>query len=286
MAIAMRSHRVSVWFIGALILGATGCAARMPHVAVATQSRSIVRVQHRWLLLHLSRPPVTSPRRPLVVFVTGDGGWRGKDLDAFNHLIEWGYPVVAFSAPDYLNHLARAADSVHPAVLANDFAGVIDTARTNFGLPPAGPVVLTGVSRGADLVVVAAAQRALSAPVTGVLAVALTKEEEYVRHHRHGRRHGRAAPDDSDWVMAEPYALLPDVQAPVCVIQSAHDEYVPASEARSLFGPDTPTRRLYAIASRNHSFSDARDDLYEAMRTSLAWLAAPEGTAPAAGGDH
>src|SRR3954469_18037094 len=282
----MTFDRARLLLIGGLILGVTGCASRTPSVVLPTQSSSNVRVQHRWLLLHLSRPAVNTSRHPLVVFVTGDGGWRGKDLDLFNHLVEWGYPVVAFSAPDYLNHLASGAESVLPSVLANDFVGVIDIARRDFGLPPAVPVVLTGVSRGADLVVVAAAQGALRAPVAGVLAVALTKEEEFVRHHRHSGRQDGAAGADADWVMAEPYALLPDVHAPVCVIQSAHDQYVPAAEARSLFGPDTPTRRLYAIASRNHSFSDARDDLYEAMRTSLAWLAAPAGSAPAARGSE
>jgi hypothetical protein len=278
MTFAMTSNRAALLLIGGVVLGMDGCATRTPPLAVQTESRSIVRVQHRWLLLHLSRPPVNMPGHPLVVFVTGDGGWRGKDLDAFNHLVQWGYPVVAFSAPDYLNHLSDGAESVGPAVLANDFVGIIDTARKDFRLPPAGGVVLMGISRGADLVVVAAAEGALREPVAGVLAVALTKEEEYVRHHRHWDQN-RAVGKDSDWVMAEPYALLPDVQAPVCVIQSANDEYVPAAEARTLFGPDTSTRRLYAIASKNHSFSDARHDLYEAMRTSLAWLAGPAGAA-------
>jgi hypothetical protein len=48
--------------------------------------------------------------------------------------------------------------------------------------------------------------------------------------------------------------------------------YVSAVEARTLFGPDTDLRRLYAIQSRNHSFSDARAELYAAMRASLVWL--------------
>ena len=178
MAIAMTWRRASLLLIGGLLLGVTGCASRTPPVALPTQSRSIVRVQHRWLGLHLSRPASNTSRHPLVVFVTGDGGWRGKDLDAFNHLAGWGYPVVAFSAPDYLNHLAHGMESVLPSVLANDFIGVIEAARRDLGLPTELPVVLTGVSRGADLVVVAAAQEALRMPVAGVLAVALTKEEE------------------------------------------------------------------------------------------------------------
>jgi hypothetical protein len=260
------------WALLLAVVGiAPGCMGRPVLVRTPAQSRAVVRVQNRWLLLHLSRPAGGIDDRPMVMFVTGDGGWRGKDLDAFNHLVGWGYPVVAFSAPDYLNHLASGADSIRPGELARDLAGVIETARKDFGLRAGAPVLLTGVSRGADLVVVAAAQDALQVPVAGILAVALTKEEEYVRHRRPWRHDARAVATP-ELVTAAPYALLGRVQAPVCVIQSANDEYVPAAEARILFGRDTARRRLYAIDSRNHSFSDAREELYAAMRTSLAWL--------------
>jgi hypothetical protein len=278
---AMRLRGVPVVLLLGVVLAAPGCASGTPLVRDATQWHSIVRVQDRWLLLHLSRPLSTGTGHPLVIFVTGDGGWRGKDLDAFNHLASWGYPVAAFSAPDYLNHLAHGAGSIHPSELARDLAGVIETARGGFGLSAREPVLLTGISRGADLVVVAAAQSAMTAPVAGVLAIALTREEEYVRHHRRWRPGDEqsAASDGEELVMAAPYALLAQVRAPVCVIQSDKDEYVSAVEARTLFGPDTDLRRLYAIQSSNHSFSDARTELYAAMRASLVWLAGP--SAPA-----
>ena len=72
------------------------------------------------------------------------------------------------------------------------------------------------------------------------------------------------------------YAPLPATRrrrGTVCVIQSANDEYVTAAEARRLFRPDSDSRRLQALGARNHSFSDARDALYDAMRSSLLWLA-------------
>src|SRR5215217_9218236 len=116
----MRLRGLSLVLLAGVAVATPGCASRAPLLRDATQWRSIVRVQNRWLLLHLSRPLTTTAGHPLVVFVTGDGGWRGKDLDAFNHLASWGYPVAAFSAPDYLNHLAHGADSIHPSELARD----------------------------------------------------------------------------------------------------------------------------------------------------------------------
>jgi predicted alpha/beta hydrolase family esterase len=241
-------------------LGGAACAHLPKPVEPFSSSRTVVRVQGEWLSVRLSQPTAVSPQMPLVLFITGDGGWRGKDLDAFNHLIGWGYPVVGVSAPEYLRHLA--GELIGPQALADDIATIIAVGDKGLHLAASIPVLLVGVSRGADLVVVAAAQRSLRAPVQGVLAVALTKEEEYVRRRRR--------PEAS--LLARPYVALRRVVAPVCVIQSTNDEYVSAADARQLFGPDTNDRQFHAIESRNHSFSDARDELYATMRTSLHWI--------------
>jgi hypothetical protein len=60
---------------------------------------------------------------------------------------------------------------------------------------------------------------------------------------------------------------------PLSVIQSTHDSYLPAESARVLFGPDTNRRHLLAIQARDHTFSDARPAMYEAIEESLAWIA-------------
>ncbi len=215
--------------------------------------------------------------QPLILFVTGDGGWHAKDLDAFDHLIERGYPVVGVIAPDDLDHLGNGALQLPVQRLARDLAEVADTGRAHLGVSASTPVLLLGVSRGADLVVVAAAQGSLRPSVLGVLAVGLTKEEEYVRRLQ-GRRRPTSRPFDGgtgvdDPLLAHPYAALRRDTAPVCVILSTNDEYVTAVDARQLFGPDSNLRRLLAIDTRNHSFSDARDALYETMKQSFLWVA-------------
>jgi hypothetical protein len=212
------------------------------------------------LTLHLSAG-TPARRRELLVYATGDGGWRGKDRDVFNQLESWGYATAAFSAPEYLKHLPGDDGTTTPARLALDFAHIVDVARAALQMPDSLPVVLVGVSRGAGLVVVAAGQPGLQPELGGVVAMALTREEEYV--------HRRLVPD----VALELYTYLPRLgDVPLSVIQSTRDNYLPADDARELFGHDTPVRRFHAIDARNHSFGGARPELYATLRSSLDWV--------------
>ena len=239
-------------------------------LAVATPSiadRTIMLNSHA-LRLHFSRGAGGAPR-PLLVYATGDGGWHRKDLDLYRHLVGFGYPTVGFDAHDYVTHLGDG-DSTTPARLAADYERIISAAKETLQLPSGYPVVLVGVSRGAGLSVVAAGQRDLRPSIAGVLAVALTKEEEYVKRLGRLRRRGRppAGPE-----MVEVYDYLARLGAmPIAVVQSTRDNYLPADAARKLFGPDNPHRWFQPIQAGNHSFGGARPRLYDAMERSLTWI--------------
>lgn len=246
-----------------LVLTAMPVAACV-HAAPAVQLPRItderVQLNAHPLTLHLS-PGSAEHQGELLVYATGDGGWRGKDRDVYRQLQSWGYPTVGFSAPDYLNHLPGDDGTTTPARLASDFAAIIDAARPLLHVPQSGPVILVGVSRGADLAVVAAGQPGLQPELGGVVAMGLTREEEYV--------HRRRRPD----LALELYPYLRNLRdVPLSVIQSTRDSYLPADAARTLFGSDTPVRQFHAIEARNHSFAGARQAMYATLRSSLAWL--------------
>jgi fermentation-respiration switch protein FrsA (DUF1100 family) len=61
----------------------------------------------------------------------------------------------------------------------------------------------------------------------------------------------------------------------LAVIQSTHDQYVPAAESRRLLGSDTPTLRLYEVEAKDHGFSDARENLMQDLDDALRWLEEP-----------
>jgi len=173
-----------------------------------------------------------------------------------------GHPVLTVELPDLKRYAitTRTTDMIEDAaswmLRTPEFRGADDR------------IGILGISFGGGLSVVAAGQPLLQPELAGVLAVALTKEEEHVRFRR--RRSSNAT---GEALMLQTYDYLPNLKVvPIDVIQSTNDGYLPAAQARELFGPDTERRRLIAIESGNHSFSDAREELYAAMEQSLQWL--------------
>jgi pimeloyl-ACP methyl ester carboxylesterase len=205
------------------------------------------------LPIHMTKPPAPTGL-PLIVYATGDAGWKRGDRQTFDQLTSWGYPVACFGSREYLKHLGRGVKTITPMDLAHDYASIIDFAESQMGISNGAAVILVGVSRGAGLSVAAAAQDAIKSRIKGVVAIALTREEEYLD-------------------MYALYDHLPSIGSiPLAVVQSTHDNYLPAAQARELFGPDSERRQFHAIAARNHNFSDARVAMYNAIRASLTWI--------------
>ncbi len=257
--------RATRTLVALLLVAAAGAGASCAHAAGAAVSppRSFERqieINEHLLTLHLS-PPAQLHRDELIVYATGDAGWRGKDREVYQQLRAWGYATAGFSAPEYLKHLPGDDGTTTPSRLASDFSTIVEAARRSLQVAASSPVVLVGVSRGADLAVVAAGQQGLQAELAGVVAMGLTREEEYVHHMR------------EPMVALDLYQYLPQLgDVPLSVIQSTRDNYLPANDARVLFGQDTPLRVFHSIDARNHSFSGARPALYSTLRTSLAWV--------------
>lgn len=237
-------------------------ACAHPRPAVPDQ---FVTVNNHALRLHFENRD-TAPTRPLLVYATGDGGMHRKDLATYRHLAALGDPIVGFNAHDYVKHLGSASTTT-PERVAQDYTRIIEQARKALGVDVHRPVVLVGVSRGAGLSVVAAGQ--LCNAIAGVVAVALTQEEEYVRWYRHLP----LTHESHHAVMVDLYEYLAELGTlPIAVVQSTHDQYLPAEKAREEFGPDTSDRRLQAIEAANHNFGGAREQMYAAIQSAVGWV--------------
>jgi hypothetical protein len=76
--------------------------------------------------------------------------------------------------------------------------------------------------------------------------------------------------------MVDVYEYLAELgNLPIAVVQSTHDQYLPAAKAREQFGPDSPYRWLQAIDASNHNFSGARTSMYDAVQAALDWVVSP-----------
>ena len=116
-----------------------------------------------------------------------------------------------------------------------------------------------------------AGDEALRPGIIGAVAVALTREfDELTVSEEAKQRHGLTIDEEGRLHTYPAIARLGPL--PLAVIQSTHDGYVKAAESRVLLGPDTPTRRLYEVASRNHSFSGGRDALLRDLDAAMAWI--------------
>lgn len=273
--------------LGLLSVSCAPFSPRLQPVAPTREFTSRILIGGRPLDLHLARPlaapvapvaPMTSP--PLVLYASGDGGWFGAAVDMFHIIAADGYPVVGISSRSFMKLAAQRAP-LRPETLTSDYVAILAQARQALGLPADGPVVLTGWSRGASFAVIAAAQPTVRPSVRGVVAIGLTAAED-LRVDGDGDEDDDGPGDDATSPSPEPptargldtYQLLRRL-SPVrsAVIQATHDNYLPAAQARLLFGADAATRRFFAVDARNHRFSGGRAAFAAALTDALHWAA-------------
>jgi dienelactone hydrolase len=206
----------------------------------------------------------------LVVFTTGDDGWFGTSRAVFQHLADQGYLLAGFSAPEALGDIPRSDERISTARAAQGLKQLFAQAKQHLDLPDSTPIVMVGYSRGATVVAFTAVHPELREGVRGAVAIALTREADYLREPE-GERRPEIQVDDEGRIQLYP-ALRLLGSTPLAVIQSTHDSYVPAAESRALLGPDTPTLRLYEVEAKNHGFSDAREVLMRDLDEALQWV--------------
>lgn len=251
-------------------LACSACAGLQSKPGVYEISKSSLKEGSRRIPLIYARPAIVKHPDYLVVFATGDGGWRSVSLDVFDHLAALGYMCAGVNSPDAVKPVKRQGEKMSTAQAAERVKASFAEAKKAFGLPPSTPVIVVGFSRGATLVAFTALHPELRDQVRGAIALALTREADYLR--------------------APPAERAPDIQVdkqgriqiypalkflggtPVAIIQSTNDPYVPAAESRQLLGPDTPTLRLYEVESSGHRFGGALDKVIADVDDALAWI--------------
>ncbi len=207
----------------------------------------------------------------LVVFSTGDAGWLGVSGAVFERLAELGYYAAGYNAREMLKPIRESGEKVGLSRTAFWMDNLFARARRDMNLPPETRLILIGESRGAGFAVLAAASPRLQPQVAGTIAIALTRESDYLKAPDPANRQPQIQVDEKERIQLYPaIALAGDI--PLAVIQSAGDKYVPADEARQLFGPDTPTRRLYDVDARNHGFAGGRDEMLRDLEDALLWI--------------
>jgi len=266
------THRIAALATATALVAAVACSSRLPsRPEVFTQTREVIAPAGRALHLDLVKPRAATREGVLIFFATGDAGWADVSKAVFRHLAEDGYAIAAYDSREALRHLKRSRAKLTFPQTAKVIGAALAEAKAKLGLPDTTPVILVGNSRGAGMVVFGAGEPSLQATIAGAVAIALTRESDYLQAPEAADRPPSIEVDDRGGVLTYP-ALDRLGSIKIAVLQSTGDSYVPAAEARTLFGPDTATRRLYAIQARNHGFGGGQEQLFRDLDAALAWI--------------
>lgn len=269
----LRHTRVPIAAVAALasVVTLTGCAGPLHSNPGAFEARTTpVRIAGRDLRVTYVTPNAPRTREVLILFATGDAGYRGVSGALVEHLAAQRYFLVTYDA----RQLVAREKKSHTRAKIKEVSALLDTilvdARRSLAVPDTVPVIVTGYSRGANLVVLSAGIESLRHHLAGAVAIALTTRAEYLERPTADDPLSSVLVDQQGRIQT--YAAIPSAGSlPFALIQGTKDSYVGATEARQLFGPDTPRRRFYRVEG-SHTFRGARDVLMRDLDEALEWI--------------
>jgi type IV secretory pathway VirJ component len=206
-----------------------------------------------------------------IIMGSGDVGWVGLAASRAQELSADGYTVVGVNVREYLSAFTSRSAHLSPADIQRDFAELSRFLRARGRLQQ--PVILSGVSEGAGIVVVAAAAPENHDWVAGVITMGLPMQSEIAWRWS----------DFTSWITkkdaAEPSVTatdyLPGISPlPLVLIQSTHDEYVSTADYTAMEKAAREPKKLTLIGASNHRFTDRIPELRRAYAEALGWIAA------------
>ncbi len=244
-----------------LLAGCAGGPAVRQEIAVAGRTYHVRYV----------KPADPRSGKPLIALFTGDAGWLGTSGMLLDHLAAAGYPVAGFDSREALKPVKQSGEPLSVSRAADALEEAFARARSDLDATVATPLIVVGFSRGASAAAFAAVHPKLHAGLAGIVAIALTREVDYLKAPPPVERPPGLLVDDKGRMLLYP-ALGLVGPIPLAVIQSTGDRYVPSAESRRLLGPDTPTRRLYEVTAKNHGFSGGEETLVRDLDEALSWM--------------
>lgn len=247
----------------------------VPCVAGAAEKID-VSVRGKTLTLNLYRP-VNGPPRGTILMGSGDAGWVGLGVSMSEELAGRGYLVVGINVRQYLSSFTSGRSHVEVSDVPGDFRVFRDTLVQRGAF--ARPIVLSGMSEGAALAVLAAADGRNHDWIDGVITMGLPASAELA--WRWTDLGSLILKRDANEPSFAPKDVIAGVAPlPLYMIQSSKDEYVPRTDYERLSAAAREPKQLVVIDASNHRFTDKRPELQAAYTAGLAWIArtSPKGT--------
>jgi dienelactone hydrolase len=218
--------------------------------------------------LTVYRPAGGKPKGT-VLMGSGDVGWVGLATEMAEFLASQGYTAIGINVRQYLAAFTSGKTTLTTREPPGDYAQLASLLRRRNLL--AAPVIVSGVSEGAALAVLAASAQKNHDWINGVLTMGLPPTAEL----------GWRWTDFTSWVtkkdpdepMFAPKEFLAQVSPiPLCLIQSTKDEYVTEADYRLFERVAQPPKKFVLINASNHRFTDQKDELKRQVMNCVAWI--------------
>jgi type IV secretory pathway VirJ component len=204
--------------------------------------------------------------RPVIVS-SGDGGWIHLGPHIAQTLAAHGYFVVGFNAKEYLESFTTKTSTLRPVDVPGDYRELVRATAAGSSARP----ILIGVSEGAGLSVLAAADDPTKAAIGGVIAIGLPDVNElgwrwkdawiYVTH---------GIPNEPTFSSAALVGRMAPL--PLAAIHSTKDEFVPVGQLQQMMTRASDPKRLWVIEAADHRFSDNLAELDRRLLEAMTWV--------------
>lgn len=238
-----------------------------PAAAFAYESISFG-VRGKTLALAVYRPASGKPKGT-VFMGSGDVGWVGLATDMAEFLAGQGYTVIGVNVRQYLAAFTSGKVTLTTKEAPEDYTQLASFLKQRGLLTP--PVIVSGVSEGAALAVLAASLDKNHAWINGVLTMGLPPTAEL--GWRWSDFTSWITKKDPDEPMFAPKDYLPRVAPiPICLIQSTQDEYVTEADYRLFERVAQEPKKFVLIKASNHRFTDQKDELKRQVTSCVEWI--------------
>lgn len=237
------------------------------HAASVAGQPTTFPLRGKTLTLTIYRP--SGPPKGTVIMGSGDVGWVGLGVSLAEFLSGEGYVVVGVNIRQYLSVFTVGKSHLEVTDPPADYFQISEWLRSRSLLVQ--PVIVSGVSEGAALAVLAASSPKNHAWLAGAITMGIPPTAELAWKWT----------DFTAWITKgdarEPSFAPKDFigavsPLPLVMLQSKKDEYVPESEYRLLDSLAKAPKKLVLIDASNHRFTDRRPQLQAEYLAAIAWI--------------
>ena len=207
-----------------------------------------------------------TPSLGRVLFIPGDGGWRGFAITIAENLASSGYDVCGLDARRYLQSFT-GTKVLQTSEIARDLRQLAEWTRQR----GPGQILLVGWSEGAGLGLAAVADPENRNVFPGLVAVGMTEYNILaLRWSDLMAQVTKKLPKEPTFKSVDFIAKASPL--PLAMIGSTRDEYVSVDTTRELFAAAREPKRLVLIDSENHKFGGKTDEFFRTLNENLLWI--------------